>query len=149
MIRWMVVLTLMQASSVALATPDFEEHREGTSVTYRDGSVVSLECRVVDQCNLTVEKGSKKWTVGHREFRSMVLLPSQLALVGRERDGRFTVEVEIACDEYSEGLPAHSCVAQFRVEDSRVVGAVVFKRTLVESRDAKPLIVEQAAPPEG
>lgn len=142
MIRYLLTLALLQAASGASATPNYEGRRFGTSVTYEDGSTISLRCKPADECDLTFRDGPDEWTVRFGEFKGLLLLPSQLALVAREKNGTFVVESEIACDVYSEGLPAYTCLAQFTIKHSKVINVVILKRTTIDSRDAVPLIID-------
>jgi hypothetical protein len=142
MIRHLLALVLFCTPIASTATPDYEARRTSTSVSYETGETVSIMCEAEDRCHLTLEKGQDRWIVGEGEFRGLLLLPRQLSLVAPERDGKFVVQVEIACDVYSEGLPAYICMAQITVDGSKTVDTLVFKRTLVDTRDAAPLIAE-------
>ena len=142
MIRHMLALTLLAAPVVAGATPSYEPHRTSMSVAYETGETVSIKCDREDRCDLTLRNGRKRWGVGDGDFRGLILLPRQLALVAPEQKGRFILQVEVGCEVYSDGLPAYICMAQITVDGSKVVDTLVFKRTHVDSRDAVPMIRE-------
>lgn len=141
----MLGLALVQSSPGALASPSYEGRRSGTSVTYEDGSKVSLVCEAEDKCSLTVERDSRKQTVRHGDFMGLILLPRELALFPSSKDGSFAVQSEVACEAYSEGLPAYICLAQLTILDGKVIKTMVFRRTFAESRDAVPMLID----PEG
>jgi len=143
MIRKALAIMLLNIPLAALASADLEGRRESIYVKYETGETVSIECEAEDRCDLTLQNGKREWKVTNGKFRGLLLLPRQLSLVAKERNGRFVAQAEVACDVYSEGLPAYICMAQITVEDSQVVSTVVFKRTFADSRDAAPLIVQE------
>lgn len=134
------LLFLALAGNVS-ATPDYEGFRRATSVTYESGTVVAVECRGPDQCDVVVEKDGARHVVPAEATGGLIVRPYHLALVSESRPGRFVVEVEVGCQAYADAPPAYVCLAQLTIVDQALVDTLVLKRTFIDTRDAEPLIV--------
>jgi hypothetical protein len=133
--RSAVVLALAAlAAAPTEAVSDYEGERSTTAVAYRDGTRAEVVCDRDYFCSVTVENSSGSWTIRPDGFPGLIVLPSQLAVVSPPLDGKFVVEVEVACASYSESPPPFICLAQVTVQDARVTKAVVLKRSLVDER---------------
>lgn len=132
-----IVLALMLLfASPAQSSSDYEGNRSSVAVTYHDGTKAEVICDQAYFCSVSVENSTGKWTIRHDDIPGLIVLPSQLAVVSSPDKGRFVLEVEVTCAEYSTTPPPVICLAQFTVQDSKVTRTVVFKRSLIDERGA-------------
>lgn len=125
---------LLFLSTTAEAVSDFEGNRAGVSVSYQDGTMAEVLCDRNFFCKVHVKNSSGAWTLQHQDIPGLIVLPSQLSVVLAPENGKFVIEVEVTCAEYSPVPPPEICLAQVTVQDSVVTKTVVFKRQLIDQQ---------------
>lgn len=120
------------------ASGEMEQVRLRETVHYENGDKVEVTCRSSDVCSLMIFHHGDAIHLEEKDLDGLVVLPRHLALVGASRRGWSVVEVEVGCAEYASAPPAFICIAQFEIQDGRLVSTNVTKRTFSDSTDVVP-----------
>ncbi len=126
------IVTMFLYAGSAWAIARMEPPRVGETVKYDDGSEVGVSCEVNASCRLHVTIGGKTIDLTESFGKSLDtkrIIPNNVSLLKDSGiTDRFTVQFEVACNEYAKLPPAFLCMASACFEDSRLEDVHEYKR---------------------